>query len=131
MKLELSFLPGRLGVCRLNPENSVPSWINTKTFFSITKTADELSIIAPQKDIPKDAGPCEKNWRAIKVEGPLDFSLTGILSSLAAPLARAKISIFAVSTYDTDYILVKDENLKDAVAVLSEFCIIRGHSETH
>ena len=71
-----------------------------------------------QSDVPEGVK-CEKGWRCLKVEGPLDFGLTGILASLAQPLAEAKISIFAISTFDTDYILVKDENFKAAVLALS------------
>jgi len=67
----------------------------------------------------------EKNWRAFKVEGPLDFSLTGVLVSLADPLAEAQISIFAISTYDTDYLLVKDDDFKKAVKILETFCNVR------
>jgi hypothetical protein len=90
-------------------------------FFSVTKTEDELSVVCEQASIPLPVPSelkCEKDWRMLKVEGPLDFSLTGILSSLAGPLAAAKISIFAISTFDTDYILVKSENLSRACETL-------------
>ena len=103
-KLSLLILPQKLAVCRLGKDARIPSWIEGDIFFSITKTDDELSIVCSENRVPNDTK-AEKNWRAFKVEGPIDFSLTGILASLANPLASAKISIFAVSTFDTDYLL--------------------------
>src|SRR4051794_6196062 len=87
------------------------------TFFSLTRTPDEISIVAPQECVP-DGIKCERGWRALKVEGPLDFSLTGVLVSVCAPLAEAGISVFAISTYETDYVLVREAQWEDAVAVL-------------
>ncbi len=87
-------------------------------FFSATRTSDELSIVCCEKNIPEDIK-CEKNWRILKIEGPLDFSLIGILASISSILAERKISIFAVSTYDTDYILIRDSDVNDAVEALS------------
>ncbi len=96
----------------------------TADFCSITRTADEVSIVCPLGRVPDDVRR-ESGWRCLKVEGPLDFALTGILASLAVPLAQAGISIFAISTYDTDYLLVKD--LDGAVATLTgEGHLIRG-----
>lgn len=88
-------------------------------FWSITKTAEELSVLCEEKFVPQQIKQ-EPGWRCIKVNGPLDFGLTGILSSLAGALAKAGISIFAVSTYDTDYLLVKQENLELAVGALKD-----------
>ncbi|MGB9592214.1 MAG: ACT domain-containing protein, partial [Candidatus Kryptoniota bacterium] len=88
-------------------------------FFSITHTPDEISIVASQNLIPEGAL-CEKGWRCLKVDGPLDFSLTGVLSSLANPLAQAGISIFALSTYETDYILVRQSDLEKALQTLRQ-----------
>jgi uncharacterized protein len=116
-ELTLSVLPETFAVCRLDRDSSVPTWATTTSFFSITRTADELSIVCPQNQLP-DGIPCEGGWRCLKVEGPLDFALTGILASLAVPLAQAGISIFAISTYDTDYLLVKD--LNRAIATLTK-----------
>lgn len=87
----------------------------------VTHTGDELSVVCPQKDIPINVKH-QGGWRIIKILGILDFSLTGILLSLADPLARAGISIFAFSTYDTDYIMVQEGRLKDAVAALKSAC---------
>lgn len=124
-KLSLSVLPQKLAICRLDKDARIPAWVEGDNFFSITKTDDELSIVCSENRLPDDIK-VEKNWRAFKVEGPLDFSLTGILASLAKPLAQAKISIFAVSTFDTDYLLVKSDKLDEAVKVLSSFCDIRN-----
>jgi len=125
MKLTLSILPEKLGICHLSKNSPIPDWVaKTDGFCSITRTPDELSIISPQEKIP--AGILvEKDWRAFKVEGPLGFSLTGIVASLSRPLAEAEISILYISTYETDYILVKEENLKKAIKVLSKFCEIK------
>ena len=115
MKLETLVLP--LAVCRLGPGESVPSWALSSSFYSISKTSDELSIVCDENLVPQNLK-CEKGWACLKVVGPLDFSLTGILASLAQPLAQAEISIFAISTFDTDYLLVKRENLNRAIKLL-------------
>ena len=118
-KLILILLPDKLGVCRLDSGTPLPGWLCAgSSFCSFTVTAEETSIVCRQDLIPAEY-PSEKNFRALKVKGPLDFSLTGILSSLLAPLAAGGIPVFAVSTYDTDYILVKEENLEKAVGALS------------
>ncbi len=108
----------------MDPSSPIPSWaINGAGFFSITKTSDELSVVCPEEKVPRDVK-VEGGWRCLKVEGPLDFGLTGILASLAQPLAEAKISIFSLSTYDTDYIMIKKNNLQKAIEVLGAFCKI-------
>lgn len=124
MNLTLSVSPETFAVCRLEANATIPEWIDHNSFFSITRTKDELSVVCLEKDVPAQVK-SEKNWRMFKVEGPLDFALTGILASLAQPLADAKISIFAISTYDTDYLLVKDEKLQAAFDVLGSFCHIQ------
>ncbi len=123
-ELSLSIMPNKIAVCRMENDAQIPSWATDGSFFSISKTDDEISIVCSENNVP-DNVESEKGWRSFKVEGPLDFSLTGILASLANPLAEAKISIFAISTFDTDYILIKDENLDEAVKVLSTFCNIQ------
>jgi len=123
-KLDLSILPETLAVCRLNQDSQIPEWtLENSTFFAITKTREELSIVCEQALVPEDIK-AEKDWRAFKVEGPLDFSLTGILADLSTPLAVASLSIFAISTFDTDYILVKSNNLDQATQILSQTCNI-------
>jgi len=119
MALTLSILQGTFAICRLDKGARIPDWALIGSFFSITRTPDELSIVCPQINVPEGTK-CDKGWRCLKVEGPLDFTLTGILASLAMPLARASISIFAVSSYDTDYLMVKEKDAKRAVLVLSQ-----------
>ncbi len=116
--LRLVVVPGLYAVVRLGADENVPSWPTGARFSSVTRTADELSIVCEDASVPNTV---QRNggWRIVKVQGPLDFSLTGILASLAAPLADAKISIFTVSTFETDYLLVKDADLEGAVKVLT------------
>ncbi|WP_254171561.1 ACT domain-containing protein [Clostridioides difficile] len=90
----------------------------TMKFYSITRTDDELSVVCLNNNIPSDVK-SEKEWRILKILGPLDFSLVGILSKLSSLLADNKISIFAISTYDTDYILVKEKDIENACKILS------------
>ena len=116
--LTMKLLKENYGVCRLDKTESIPEWTQNSDFLSITKTLDELSIVCTQDSIPNNIK-CENNWRILKVEGPLDFSLIGIISSISNVLAQQKISMFAVSTYDTDYILVKDKDIDNAIASLS------------
>ena len=118
-KLKLFLLPEVLTICQLPPDSRIPDWASASSFLSFTRTAEELSLVCPQISVPEGVKKSE-GWRGLKVEGPLDFSASGILASLITPLAREGISVFAVSTYDTDYLLVKEENLEKAVRVLSE-----------
>ncbi len=121
--MQLSVLPDKFAVCRLLPSEDVPSWVwGNKSLLSVTYTADELSVVCGSEHVPDDVQ-CEREWRAMKVQGPLDFALTGILAALAGPLAGAGIAIFALSTYDTDYILVKEDALQRAMMVLQQ----QGH----
>lgn len=113
----MKLLKEKYGVCRLDKINSIPTWAKDSDFFSVTKTLDELSIVCAQHDIPNDIM-CEKDWRILKIEGPLDFSLIGILASISTILAQKGISIFAISTYDTDYILIKDSDIDNAIEAL-------------
>ncbi len=123
----LSVLPETMAVCRLDAAAGIPAWVINDSFFSITGTTDEISIVCPQKQVPDDQ-PAEKNWRALKVEGPLYFSLTGIMAALSAPLAEAEICVFALSTHDTDYVLVKEDHLAEAKELLSRFCTIKDQA---
>jgi len=117
--LTMKLLKEKFGVCRLNKDESIPEWVKDSEFYSITRTFDELSIVCSQNLVPCDVK-CENDWKVLKVEGPLDFSLIGILSSISSVLAQEKISIFAISTYDTDYILVKDKDIDNAVKALTK-----------
>lgn len=113
----LCLLPGTYAVCRLESGAVVPAWATTGDFFSLTRTADELSIVCDQSVVPDDVQ-CERDWRCFKLAGPIPFSTVGVLASLVEPLADAGISVFAISTFDTDYLLVKEMDLAKAAAVL-------------
>jgi hypothetical protein len=115
--LHLTVQAGILAVCRLAPDAPLPSWSVHGPLISITRTADELSIVCLEESVPEDIT-SERGWRCLKVEGPLDFALTGILADLAGTLASAGISIFAISTFDTDYLLVKGKALQAAIDAL-------------
>lgn len=123
MNLTLSVLPGTLAICRLGPDDPVPDWAQPGDFLSVTRTGDELSVVCAETVVP-DNVKSDRGWRCLRVEGPFDLSLTGVLASILTPLAEACISIFAVSTFDTDYLLVKAGNLERAAEVL----IQSGHS---
>ena len=123
--LTLSILPETFAVCRLAKDAALPDWANganSGEFISITRTRDELSIICPNANVPEGIQ-VETNWRCFKIAGPIDFALTGILAALVTPLAHAGISIFAMSTYDTDYLMVRSESLERAIRVLK----LAGH----
>ncbi|MDP8899911.1 MAG: ACT domain-containing protein [Actinomycetota bacterium] len=111
-----------MSVCRLDPTTKVPDWAISGGFFSVTRMDDELSVVCPQELVPEDVR-SEGGWRALKLEGPFEFSEVGVLASVAAPLAEAEVGIFAVSTFDMDYVLVQEEQLRSAVAALRG----RGH----
>lgn len=119
--MRLTILAETLTILKLPAGASLPPEAANGTFFSMTRAAEETSIVCASEVADRfGSGPMEAGWRALRVEGPLDFALTGILAGIAAPLAAAGISIFAVSTFDTDYILVKEEMLSKAVTVLRE-----------
>lgn len=121
--LTLTILPDTFALCRLGADEIVPEWAMIGEFVSITHTQDELSIVCAENVVPPDVR-ADRGWRALKVAGPLDLALTGILASLAQPLAQAQINLFAVSTFDTDYLLVKEYNLARACEALQD----AGHS---
>ena len=123
MNLDLDLLSAPYAVCRMAPTSPVPAWAAGEDLVSITRTPEELSILCPQEKVPEGIR-SERDFRVLKIRGPLDFSLVGVLSGLAGPLAEAGISIFALSTFDTDYILVKQDNLGRAAEIL----IREGHN---
>jgi hypothetical protein len=116
-QLELFLLPERYAVVRLAALSPVPSWAWRGTLNAVVRTEDELSIVCEQSAVPDDVK-CEPDWIALKLQGPILFSTTGVLASLVNPLAAADIPVFAISTYDTDYILIKAEDLARARTVL-------------
>jgi hypothetical protein len=120
LPLTLVVLPGELAVVRLPPDAHVPPWAFSPaagTIWSMTRTDEELSLVRAADAVPNDAR-AERGWRALRIAGTIDFALTGVLASVLAPLGDASISIFAVSTYDTDYILVREHALPAAVDAL-------------
>jgi hypothetical protein len=117
-KLTLKILPNRLAVCRLNADAPIPDWVDESDFSSITRTEAELTIVCDE--VLVDSGTTrETGWRCIKVEGPLDFSEIGIVFSLIQPLAESGVSVFLISTFDTDYLMVKEKDLAKANDVLT------------
>jgi hypothetical protein len=116
--LTLTALPDSYAICRLAPGQPIPAWaIAAEGFVSITRTADELSVVCSEASAPEGIA-ASRGWRCLRVEGPLDFALVGVLGSLAAPLAEAGVSIFAISTYDTDYLLVSEQDVAAAIQAL-------------
>ncbi len=114
--MELKKIPYRLTVCKVKDISDID--INADFYF-IGKTDEEISLVCKTEDTPSDTIERDDGWRGFRIQGVLDFSLIGILSKLSGILAEHKIGIFAVSTYNTDYILVKEENFERALSVLS------------
>lgn len=112
-----------MAICRLSGSEPLPAWALEAAFLALTRTATELSIVCPAQLVPQGVLHSAP-WRRLRVQGVLEFAATGILASLAQPLAQAEISIFALSTYDTDYLLVRSQDLARAVTVLRQ----AGHS---
>jgi uncharacterized protein len=117
--LRLVVIQGVYAICRLGADEALPPWATCGGFSSVTRTPDELSIVCDAHAVPSGVR-LENGWRAMAVQGPIDFALTGILAALAEPLAAAGISLFAVSTFDTDYILVRDRDLERALLALRD-----------
>lgn len=111
--LVLQVVAGEFAVCRLPASEPTPQWAGSTVFSSVTRTADELSVICPAAQVPVQVK-CEAGWRLLKFQGPFAFTATGILASVLAPLAAAKISILATATFDTDYLLVPSSQLEAA-----------------
>ena len=114
---DLTVLPGAFAIVRLAADTPLPRWAARGEFFSVTRTSDELSIVCAEDHVPRGVAP-ETGWRALKVTGPFALSEIGVLAALAAPLAEAKVSLFAISTFDTDYLLVSEKQLNAAIAAL-------------
>lgn len=109
-------MPHAYAICRLDVDAPLPGWA-TRAFWSITRTANELSIVCASDDVPADVQ-AQRGYRGLAVRGPLDFSLVGVVAALAGTLAAASISIFVVSTHDTDYLFVRGADLDRAIAAL-------------
>jgi hypothetical protein len=115
----ITVLPDIFAVCRLPAEHSVPAWATGGVLVSVTRTPDELSIVCREDVVPRGVT-SERGWRCLRIAGELDFSLVGVLISILQPLARAAIPVFVVSTFVTDYVLIKAGDLDQAVRSLQE-----------
>lgn len=115
--LNLELLAGTFAVCRLEPSAPLPEWAAAGPFVSLTRTDAELSVVCGEAAVPAGVR-CEAGWRCLRVKGPLGFGLTGILASLADPLASSGVSIFVVSTFDTDYLMLQQRDLERGVDAL-------------
>jgi hypothetical protein len=124
-KLNLSLLPHLYAVCQFHPDKHIPYWALIGNFVSLTRTAEELSIVCQQDNVPEEIA-AERGWRCVQVQGAFDFSVSGVNASLAVPLADADISVLAIATYATEYLLVKEKDVERALQVLKR----AGHSVT-
>lgn len=124
--LRFSRVPGSFAISRLAASAAVPEWALRGLFFSVTSTGEELSIVCPSAQVPGEIVH-ENGWACLKLHGPFPFSETGILASFVRPLSERAIPIFAVSTFDTDYVFVKQEWVEKAVQALCD----AGHEEVH
>lgn len=128
-RLRLSVRPGIFAVVRLPARSSPPPWARSGAFHSITRTPKELSILCAEERVPARVRR-EDGFRCLEVRGPIEFDAVGVLASLAAPLARARIPILAVSTFDTDYLFVKEAHLARAIRALKRAGhVVRGSVE--
>jgi hypothetical protein len=116
-KLVLSVLEETFSIHRLAPDASFPEAVSECDFYSLSKTTDELSLVCPEHLAVKSEK-SNPDWKCLKVAGPLDFELTGILAGITEVLAKEKLSVFAISTFDTDYILIKKQGLTAAISAL-------------
>ena len=121
-KLSLKILPQRMAVCRFEPTAPLPDWIGEAGFYSFTRTDAELTIVCPETYLAPGTT-SETGWRCFKVQGRLDFSETGIILSLTQPLAENGVAVFVISTFDTDYFMVKEKDLAKAIDALTA----KGH----
>jgi uncharacterized protein len=116
----LKVLPKKFSILKFQPDSILPGWIYLSDFYSITKTQEELSVVAAQPDSFEDNITASKNWRVLKIIGPLDFSLIGVIADISNILKDASVTIFTISTYNTDYILVKQKDLDVTIKSLRD-----------
>ncbi|HYK85781.1 MAG TPA: ACT domain-containing protein [Ktedonobacteraceae bacterium] len=121
-KLTLSVLPHKYAVCQFHPDKHIPYWALLGDFVSLTRTHEELSIVCQQDNVPEEIE-AERGWCCVQVQGAFDFTVSGVNASLAVPLSEAEISVLAIATYATDYLLIKEANLEQALRVLE----LAGH----
>lgn len=118
-KFNFSMVDGRFAVCRLAAEAAIPEWALRGPLQSVTRTSEELSIVCSAENVPAGVV-ANAPWSGFKIAGPIPFEQVGVLSSFIEPLAARGISIFAISTFDTDYVLVKEEFASRAMDALQE-----------
>jgi hypothetical protein len=115
--MQLRTLPDSYAVVRLEPGSELPEWVDKGPFRSVTRTEHEVSVVCRDYDVPEGES-VDRGWTVLEVKGPLDFSLTGVITSLVAPLAKADVPIFLISTFETDYVLVRSSDLARAADAL-------------
>ena len=116
--MNLQLVAGDFSICRLAPDAPIPSWAQSVGFSSITRTADELSVICLSSQVPGGIK-TEAGWRLLRFAGTFDFGAIGVLASVTTPLAQAGISLLAIGTFDTDYVLIKATLLNEAARSLT------------
>lgn len=118
-QLKFRQLSDTYAIVRMPPQSTVPTWATQGEFTSITHSGEELSIVCPADNLPPDIA-CQQRWIGLKLEGPFPFSQTGVLLSFIQPLSDKGIPVFAISTYDTDYVLVQEEFAAVALQLLNQ-----------
>lgn len=122
-RLRLVLTDEPMAICRFAASEPPPAWAMESSWWSITRTAGELSVVCPEKVVPRDVA-ASRDWRMLRFEGPLPLDQTGVLASVTGPLAAVRVSLFAVATYDTDYVLIPSAQRRAAIAALEA----AGHS---
>jgi hypothetical protein len=117
--VKLRTLPDSYAVARLQPGSELPEWVDKGPFRSVTRTEHEVSVVCRDHDVPEGES-VDRGWTVLEVMGPLDFSLTGVITSLVQPLAQAKVPIFLISTFESDYVLVRSSDLGRAADALED-----------
>jgi uncharacterized protein len=115
--VQLRTLPDSYAVVRLEPGSELPGWVDKGPFRSVTRTEHEVSVVCRDHDVPEGES-VDRGWTVLEMIGPLHFSLTGVIASLVEPLAAAEIPIFVISTFETDYVLVRSSDLARAADAL-------------
>ena len=115
--MQLRTLPDSYAVVRLEPGAELPDWVDAGPFRSVTRTDHEVSVVCRDRDVPEGES-VDRGWTVLETMGPLDFSLTGVIAALVAPLAEAEIPIFVISTFESDYVLVRSSDLARAADAL-------------
>jgi uncharacterized protein len=115
--VQLRTLPDSYAVVRLEPGSELPEWVDKGPFRSVTRTEHEVSVVCRDHDVP-DGESVDRGWTLLETMGPLDFTLTGVIASLVEPLAAAEVPIFLISTFESDYVLVRSSDLARAADAL-------------